>query len=109
MTQGFTRREAIATGASLAVTAVSGAAFAKPETRRLRKIAPSDKVNLAIVGAGGKGSDDAVRLVSQYIVAICDVDYDHVLGSLKNRKGEITPEKQPVKAAYDKEIGRAHV
>jgi predicted dehydrogenase len=102
MTQAFTRRQAIGAGASLAATAVSGAAFAKVETKRPRKIAPSDRVNVAIIGAGGKGSDDAVKLTDQNIVAICDVDYDHVLKSLQNRKGDINPEKAAVKAAYDK-------
>src|SRR5689334_17045797 len=102
MTQRFTRRQAIGAGASLAVTAVSGAAFAKVETKRPRKLAASDKVNLAVVGAGGKGADNCTKLTSQNIVAICDVDYDHVLGSLKNRAGNIAPDKQGVKDAYDK-------
>jgi predicted dehydrogenase len=105
----LTRRRLLGATAGLAVSGAWGFgpdALAKEKAAaapvRPRRLKPSDTVNLAIIGAGGKGSDDAVKLTSQNIVAICDVDYDHVLGSLKNRKGEITPEKQPVKAAYDK-------
>ncbi len=36
--------------------------------------APSDTVNIAIVGIGGMGASNAQALMSQNIVAICDVD-----------------------------------
>jgi predicted dehydrogenase len=47
--------------------------------------APSDMVNVAIVGAGGMGASNAVGLLSQNIVAICDVDFAHVERSLSDR------------------------
>src|SRR5215218_548656 len=36
--------------------------------------APSDTMNVAIVGIGGMGGSNARALMSQNIVAICDVD-----------------------------------
>lgn len=35
---------------------------------------PSEKLNIALVGIGGKGSSDAESVSSQNIVALCDVD-----------------------------------
>ncbi len=40
--------------------------------------APSDTLNIAIVGAGGRGGDVAQELGAENIVAICDVDFDLV-------------------------------
>ena len=36
--------------------------------------APSDTVNIATVGIGGMGGSNTRALMSQNIVAICDVD-----------------------------------
>ena len=58
--------------------------------------APSDTLNVAIVGAGGMGMSNAEALVSQNIVALCDVDFEYVdkqlVGRDKNRQGEIRPD-----------------
>lgn len=35
---------------------------------------PSEKLNIAVVGVGGKGFSDAESLASQNIIALCDVD-----------------------------------
>jgi saccharopine dehydrogenase-like NADP-dependent oxidoreductase len=42
--------------------------------------APSDKVNIAVVGCGGQGATDASELLAngQSIVALADVDFDYV-------------------------------
>src|SRR5512145_960796 len=40
--------------------------------------APSDTLNVAIVGAGGMGMSNAEALVTQNIVAVCDVDFGYV-------------------------------
>jgi len=37
-------------------------------------IAPSDKLNIACVGIGGKGSSDFTSVAKENIIAICDVD-----------------------------------
>jgi predicted dehydrogenase len=39
--------------------------------------APSEKLNIAVVGAGGRGSDDIQEVKSENIVALCDVDWNH--------------------------------
>src|SRR4051812_7627500 len=41
-----------------------------------RRIAPSDRVNVAAVGVGGMGRANLNALSSQNIVALCDVDWD---------------------------------
>jgi len=38
------------------------------------QVPPSEKLNLAVIGAGGRGRDDIDGLKSQNIVALCDVD-----------------------------------
>jgi predicted dehydrogenase len=45
---------------------------------RTRKIAPSDRVNIAAVGVGGMGRANLHALASQNIVALCDVDWSYV-------------------------------
>jgi len=42
---------------------------------RSRRIAPSDRVNIAAVGVGGMGRANLQALSSQNIVALCDVDW----------------------------------
>jgi predicted dehydrogenase len=37
---------------------------------------PNSKLNLAVIGAGGRGADDLEDLKSENIVALCDVDWD---------------------------------
>lgn len=39
--------------------------------------APSDKLNIAVVGVGGQGRADMINLASQNIGALCDVDWDY--------------------------------
>lgn len=38
--------------------------------------APSDTLNVAIVGAGGMGGENAQELGSENIVAVCDLDHE---------------------------------
>ncbi len=37
--------------------------------------APSDQLNIAIIGVGGQGTEMALELGTEHIVAICDVDF----------------------------------
>jgi hypothetical protein len=48
-----------------------------------RKLASTDKLRIAAVGAGGKGSSDIHCCSSEDIVAICDADKSMAAGSLK--------------------------
>lgn len=92
---GVTRR-------GLLGTAAAAAAFASQAFGQTRRLAPSDRVNIAVIGAGGQGSANMTKLTSQNIVATADADYDHVHGSLLDRDGKIAPSKQALKDAYDK-------
>ena len=67
-----------------AVMTVTGAAAA-PSTIRVvqRKLAPSDKLNVAAIGAGGKGASDITACSKENIVAMCDVDWDRAAATFK--------------------------
>ncbi len=58
--------------------------------------APSDTLHVAVVGAGGMGMNNAEALVSENIVAVCDIDFGYVerglTGREKNREGQPRPE-----------------
>lgn len=47
--------------------------------------APSDTLNVAIVGAGGMGAENAQALGSENIVAVCDLDFDLVEKKVEER------------------------
>src|ERR1044072_4853981 len=62
--------------------------------------APSDTVNIATVGFGGMGGSNTRRLMSQNIVAICDVDDALVDAQLKRmsddaRNAPASPQAAP--------------
>lgn len=44
---------------------------------------PNDKINIAVVGAAGKGASDTDHCASENIVALCDADEDHCAGQRK--------------------------
>lgn len=58
--------------------------------------APSDTVNLAAIGAGGMGASNMSRLTSQNIVALADVDHEHVRNSVKDDR------RADLRQAYEK-------
>ena len=94
MRTGTTRRGLLA--------GVGAAAFAAPAMGAARKLAASDRVNVAVIGAGGQGSANMAKLTGQNIVATADVDYSRVWRSLLDRQFQMIPERQPLKDAYDK-------
>jgi predicted dehydrogenase len=71
-------------------------------------LAPSDRVNVAIIGAGGMGAANAAALAAggQNIVALADVDFAHVdrtvAGGLKNRDGSPNQAYAALQAQYAK-------
>jgi predicted dehydrogenase len=82
----FTRRQFIYT------TAVAGAAaFSGCATSKTRRISANDKLNIGVVGCGGKGSSDTDHCSGENIVALCDVDSN----TLANRS-----EKYPKAKTY---------
>jgi len=96
---GLTRRGAVTAVAGAAIGAMAGPALA---ARRRWK--PGDKVNVAVIGAGGQGANNMAKLTSQNIVATADVDYDHVHQALIDKTGQIAPNRQALKDAYDKAV-----
>ncbi|MGH7524535.1 MAG: Gfo/Idh/MocA family protein [Gemmatimonadales bacterium] len=56
--------------------------------------APSDTLNVAFVGCGGQGMENASNLTSQNIVALADVDFGYVDRSLAGRL-RITEGREP--------------
>src|SRR6266850_798612 len=70
--QGLTRRRflystAIIGGSTVFSTEVLPAA--KP-----KRLSPNEKLNIAIIGAGGRGAEDIKEFSSENIVALCDVN-----------------------------------
>jgi predicted dehydrogenase len=94
---GISRRGLMGSAAGAAGLALAGSAFGASRT-----LAPSDRVNIAVIGAGGQGAANMTKLTGQNIVATADVDYDHVHAALIDKTGAIAPAKQALKDAYDK-------
>src|SRR5487761_2227497 len=44
---------------------------------------PSEKLNLAFIGAGGRGADDIAELKGENIAALCDVDWERAADIFK--------------------------
>jgi len=71
-------------------------------------IAPSDKLNVAVVGCGGQGAADATELVlgGENIVALADVDFGYVdratTERTKGRDGKPNDDAIKLKEAYGK-------
>lgn len=96
---GFSRRAFVGTAAA---TAASLTILPSRGLGAQRKLAPSDRVNVAAIGAGGMGASNMSRLTGQNIVALADPDFEHVARSLRNREGQVIPERAPLVEAYDK-------
>jgi len=67
----FTRRQFISTTALAGAAIVTGAVAARAQPR---KLSANDKLNIGVVGAGGKGSSDTDHCATENIMALCDVD-----------------------------------
>lgn len=50
----------------------------------LGQIAPSDKLNIAGIGIGGKGKENLKNMVGQNIVALCDCDDSYAKNVFKS-------------------------
>jgi predicted dehydrogenase len=96
--RAFSRRNFLTTGSAAAVSAV---VLPSQALGRAGFLAPSNRVNVAAIGAGGMGAQNMSKLTGQNVVALCDVDFDHVAGSFKRRDGTEIAERAPLKAIYD--------
>ena len=67
-------------------SAAAGAAFTIVPSHVLggkKHIAPSEKINIAAIGSGGKGGSNVNACAKENIVALCDVDYTRAAGTFK--------------------------
>lgn len=84
-----------------AAASAAGMAVA-PAGAVARALAPSDRVNIAVIGAGGMGAANMERLTSQNIVALADPDMSHVAKAFVDGQGRPNARRAALKAAYDK-------
>ncbi len=85
----ISRRDFIGTAAAVAAfTVVPRKVLGGPNN-----VPPSEKLNIAVIGVGGRGSEDIEAVSSENIVALCDVDL--------NSAGEILTKYPNVKVYRD--------
>ena len=102
--KGYSRRDFLEDGAKAALGVMIVPRFVLGRGYR----APSDKLDVAIVGAGGMGMENATQFLDENIVAICDVDFAFVERQLANRlrpdpaTGAVNPVALRLKDAYAK-------
>ena len=96
---GYSRRTLLG-GAAAAAAWASLPVSAHAQKRK--RFGPNDRVNVAAIGAGGKGAGNMASLLSQNIVAACDVDFDRVGKQMLDKTGALKADRVELKAAYDK-------
>ncbi|MBK8099823.1 MAG: Gfo/Idh/MocA family oxidoreductase [Planctomycetes bacterium] len=68
----------------LTTATATTAALTLPSCRTTRQPRPqTDKLNLGIIGVGGRGADNFHGVQSEHILAICDVDSRHLQNAAK--------------------------
>lgn len=92
---GLTRRAWLGGTAASAGLVLPGRSFG-------RGLAPSDRVNVAVIGAGGMGAQNMAKLTGQNIVALADPDFAHVAESFTGKDGAPAADRAPLKAAYER-------
>jgi predicted dehydrogenase len=103
MSDTLSRRQFVATSAATA----AGAMIVPGHVLGLGgRTPPSRKLNVAIVGAGGMGMENAEKLLAENIVAVCDVDFAYVARRLeqkqKDGEGRERPDGVRLKEAFGK-------
>ncbi|MEO1632993.1 MAG: hypothetical protein AAFU38_19655, partial [Bacteroidota bacterium] len=90
---------AAATGAALSPMILPRHVLGGPGVR-----APSDRLRLAAIGAGGMGAQNMSRLTTEHIVALADIDFGYVDGGIErrltNRDGSRNERWHTLQAAY---------
>ena len=69
---------------NVAVTGVSLTILPSYAVSGLGHVAPSDKLNIAGIGIGGKGKVNLRNMVGQNIVSLCDCDYNYARDVFKS-------------------------
>ena len=78
MARRFSRRSLLKSGALAAGSTLCGGFNILPGGE-----SPNEKLNIGIIGAGGKGAGDLAGVSSENIAALCDVDSGRAAGSIK--------------------------
>ena len=78
MARRFSRRSLLKGGALAASSTLCGSFSILPGGE-----SPNEKLNIGIIGAGGKGASDLAGVSSENIAALCDVDSGRAAGSFK--------------------------
>ena len=82
MSDEITRRDFVSNSSKLAMGAMI---VPRRVLGGVSQQAPSDTLNVAIVGAGGMGGENAQELGSETIVAVCDIDHSLVAAKVEER------------------------
>jgi predicted dehydrogenase len=102
MSKQISRRDFVAATGTIA----AGAMIVPRHVLGMGYQAPSATLNIAVVGAGGMGASNMAQLLSENIVAICDVDMPLVerglAGRLRSTNENALKQAQAWEAAYKK-------
>lgn len=101
---GMNRRDFVATGSTMALGAMI---VPRHVLGGVGSRAPSDALNIAIVGAGGMGGENATRLGSENIVAVCDVDFAYVRESVEGKTTDGDGNPRPEGVRWKEQFERA--
>jgi len=108
MTPPVSRRDFVAGSTTLAVGAMMAPRVMLGASAPSAPNALRAKLNIAMVGIGGMGMSNMSQVLSENIVAICDVDFEYVERSLQSRlkpsKGEPTAQNVQLGEAYAKAV-----
>lgn len=83
-------------------TTTAASALAFPAVMRSQPAgtpSPNNRLNVAIIGAGGRGGAAVTGLINENIVAICDVDQERADASLKSIAGKFPEEGKQLSTA----------
>lgn len=85
----LTRRHFLSsTSAAAGGLIFAGCAFDTPSGKsRPRRISPNEKLNIGIIGAGGKGLENIAGVSAENIIAVCDVDDNRAAEAYKRLPG----------------------
>jgi len=74
----------------IGATASTALGFSVVPGKVLGRDAPSNKLNIGVIGAGGRGSANLRGLESENIVALCDIDLERAASNMKKYSGART-------------------
>jgi len=79
----ISRRDLLAGSAAAASGLLAAGLRAEQGPAIRRRASPNEKLNIAVVGAGGRGADDLQGVSTENILALCDCDFRNAAESFK--------------------------